>query len=245
MNLKVIQGLAFAICVAAATEGSPGDPDFYNTVAEIFSGPDCGEESFVWADPIFGSGGSCQPLDRHGNTPDILSYKATDIYPECIAETYADWCKEDLEHLLGHWSQILDDETLYASCADDWSRVLLRVPAIADTIRYTYETDDIVQEDEEDFDRPGPGEEFKMGLYEAGRQEKTMLFLVDEQALRAGLVKILWLDIHGKCVWENRLGPHNLLEFRGRMFDGGSLADLYDGCEYVDMYEPGALLEID
>lgn len=84
MSLKIIQGLAFAICAAAATEGSPGDPDFYNTVAEIFSGPDCGEESFVWADPIFGSGGSCQPLDRQGNTPDILSYKPTDIYPDCI-----------------------------------------------------------------------------------------------------------------------------------------------------------------
>ncbi|KAI1662375.1 hypothetical protein F4813DRAFT_106636 [Daldinia decipiens] len=90
MSLKIIQGLAFAICVAAATEGSPGDPDFYNTVAEIFSGPDCGEESFVWADPIFGSGGSCQPLDRHGNTPDILSYKPTDIYPDCIVTLYTD-----------------------------------------------------------------------------------------------------------------------------------------------------------
>ncbi|KAI0113009.1 hypothetical protein F4814DRAFT_331908 [Daldinia grandis] len=166
-------------------------------------------------------------------------------YSPELAETYAEWRKEDLEHLLGHSSQILDDEDLYASYADDWSRVLLRVPAIADTIRYTYETDDIVQETEEDFDRPGPGEEFKMAVFEAGRKEKTMFFLVDEQALRAGLVKILWLDIHGNCVWENRLDPHRLLEFRGRMFDGGSLADLYSECEYADTYQLGAVLEID
>ncbi|OTB00921.1 hypothetical protein M426DRAFT_26145 [Hypoxylon sp. CI-4A] len=67
-----------------STEQAPGDPDFYNTVAEIYSGPACGNETFVWADPIFGLGGRCQPLDRNDNTPDILSYKPTSIYPECV-----------------------------------------------------------------------------------------------------------------------------------------------------------------
>ncbi|KAI1478153.1 hypothetical protein F4774DRAFT_177587 [Daldinia eschscholtzii] len=90
MNLEIIQWLALALCVTASTDGSPGDPDFYNTVADIYSGPDCGEESFVWADPIFGRGGNCQPLDRHGNTPDILSYRPTDIYPDCIVTLYTD-----------------------------------------------------------------------------------------------------------------------------------------------------------
>ncbi|KAI8963209.1 hypothetical protein F5Y11DRAFT_163535 [Daldinia sp. FL1419] len=163
-----------------------------------------------------------------------------------LADTYTNWCKGDLEHLLGHWSQVLNDEALYSSCGDDWSRILLRIPAIADTIEYIFDNDGIIQEDEEDFEPPpGPGEEFKMTLYEAGRKEKTMLFLIDEEALRSGFLKIFWLDIHGNCVWENRLRPNNMLEFRGRMFDGGCLADLYDNCDYVDMYEPGALLEID
>ncbi|KAI1763927.1 hypothetical protein GGR53DRAFT_343875 [Hypoxylon sp. FL1150] len=76
--------------VAVVLASSPGDPDFYNTVADIYSGPDCAEDYFVWADPIFGSGGTCQPLDRNGNTPDILSYKATSIYTDCVVTLYTD-----------------------------------------------------------------------------------------------------------------------------------------------------------
>lgn len=79
--------LAFALSAAVAvTASSPDDPDFYNTVADIYSGPDCTNETFVWADPIFGRGGSCQPLDRHGNTPDIFSYKPVSIYTDCVGE---------------------------------------------------------------------------------------------------------------------------------------------------------------
>ncbi|KAF2110441.1 hypothetical protein BDV96DRAFT_651079 [Lophiotrema nucula] len=71
-------------------QGGPGDPDFYNTVAEIYSGPDCNPDSFVWADPIFGRGGMCQKLDRNDNTPDIVSYKVTSQYPGCSANLYTD-----------------------------------------------------------------------------------------------------------------------------------------------------------
>ncbi|KAF2794323.1 hypothetical protein K505DRAFT_206577, partial [Melanomma pulvis-pyrius CBS 109.77] len=59
---------------------------FYNTVAEIYAGPDCTEDSLVWADPIFGRGGQCQLLDRNDNTPDILSYKVVSQHPECVGE---------------------------------------------------------------------------------------------------------------------------------------------------------------
>ncbi|CAJ2512947.1 Uu.00g010660.m01.CDS01 [Anthostomella pinea] len=115
---------------------------------------------------------------------------------------------------------ILDDEALYAPLAEDWSRILLRVPVIPDTGRYSYGEE--VIEDLHDFDeRPGPGEEFKLPLYEAALKERTMLYLIDEEALREKLIKILWLDIHGSCVWENRLRPDERLEFRGRMFEGG------------------------
>ncbi|KAI1141851.1 hypothetical protein F5Y05DRAFT_275182 [Hypoxylon sp. FL0543] len=87
----MIQLLVLALSTAVGVSASsPGDPDFYNTVADIFSGPDCGNETFVWADPIFGRGGACQPLDRHDNTPDILSYRPTSIYPECVVNLYTD-----------------------------------------------------------------------------------------------------------------------------------------------------------
>lgn len=79
--------LLFAVIPAlAAAQAGPGDPGFYNTVAEIYSGPGCTEDTFVWLDPIFGRGGSCQLLDRNDNTPDIFSYRVTAQYPGCTGE---------------------------------------------------------------------------------------------------------------------------------------------------------------
>ncbi|KAI0487066.1 hypothetical protein F4859DRAFT_468089 [Xylaria cf. heliscus] len=167
-------------------------------------------------------------------------------YSPELASVYTEWrTSVDLESVLGHWSQILDDEALYASFAANWSRVLLRVPAIADTVRYAYETDSIMRDVSEDYEPPGEGEEFKMPLYEAMIKEKTMLFLVDEEALRDKLIKVLWLDIHGTCVWDNRLPPEKMLDFKGRMFDGGSLATLSEDFEDdAEVYERGSVLDI-
>jgi hypothetical protein len=75
--------LALSALLSHAFAQSPGDPDFYNTVAEIYSGPACDASSLVWADPIFGRGGTCQLLDRNDNTPDIISYKVVSQYPGC------------------------------------------------------------------------------------------------------------------------------------------------------------------
>lgn len=72
-----LQTLFFTIFPCLSLAQGPDDPGFYNTVAEIYSGPDCAQERFAWADPIFGRGGICQLLDRNNNTPDILSYKVT------------------------------------------------------------------------------------------------------------------------------------------------------------------------
>ncbi|KAK8011410.1 hypothetical protein PG990_010375 [Apiospora arundinis] len=79
-----------ALGLVLSAAAGPFDPDFYNTVAEIYSGDGCTESSLVWADPIFGRGGHCQPLDRNNNTPDILSYKVTYNFPECHATLYTD-----------------------------------------------------------------------------------------------------------------------------------------------------------
>ncbi|KAI1379177.1 hypothetical protein F4677DRAFT_465391 [Hypoxylon crocopeplum] len=71
-------------------------------------------------------------------------------------------------------------------------------------------------DDDDDLEPPSAGEEFKISVFEAKHRGKTMLFLVDEEALRADLIKIPWLDIHGSCVWENRLdlcGSWNALIF--------------------------------
>ena len=70
---------------------------------------------------------------------------------------------------------------IYAS--GDWSQVSLRVPAIANTVRYTYETDASVQEEYEDWEDPGSDEELKWLVLEVKRKEKRLLFVVDERTL--------------------------------------------------------------
>ncbi|KAF1999942.1 hypothetical protein P154DRAFT_576577 [Amniculicola lignicola CBS 123094] len=82
---------AFALAAPSIKrQGAPGDPGFYNTVAEIYSGQGCTADTFVWGDPIFGLGGQCQLLDRNDNTPDIYSYKVVQQYPDCVATLYTD-----------------------------------------------------------------------------------------------------------------------------------------------------------
>lgn len=83
ISIMQLKTLLISILPTLALAQGPGDPGFYNTVAEIYAGPDCSEDTFVWADPIFGRGGMCQLLDRNNNTPDIVSYKVISQYPGC------------------------------------------------------------------------------------------------------------------------------------------------------------------
>ncbi|KAI0972270.1 hypothetical protein F4678DRAFT_56212 [Xylaria arbuscula] len=166
-------------------------------------------------------------------------------YSPELASVYDEWTV-DLEYELHHWSQVLDDEALYAPFAAEWSRLLLRVPGIADTVRYTVEGDGNLWDPAEHYDPPGPDEDYKMPLYEAMIKERTMLFLIDEEALRDKLVKVLWLDIHGVCVWDNRLHSDQMLAFRGQTFDsGGSLAALYENFpDDPELYKRGLVLDV-
>jgi len=102
----------FLASLSAALPQSPGDPDFYNTVADIYSGPSCSADSFVWADPIFGTGGTCQLLDRNNNTPDIYSYKVTAQYPGCTGKTGFQYHIIDLKALMRNCTATLySDDT--------------------------------------------------------------------------------------------------------------------------------------
>ena len=167
-------------------------------------------------------------------------------YDSELASVHDKWIY-DLEDSMGHWALILDDEALYAPFAADWSSVLYRVPAIADSVRYIFEDDGNLYDRAKFYDPPGKGEEYKIPWYEAMIKETTMLLLIDEEALREKLVKLLWLDIHGNCVWDNRLRADRMLEFRGKMFAiGGSLDALYENFpDDPKVYERGFILDID
>lgn len=163
-------------------------------------------------------------------------------YAPALADIYATFAL-DLESILGNISQILDDKAVYGPFSDDWSRVLLRIPAIVDTVFYVDEADADLRSMEGVYLPPGEGEEYRQGLYDAQLRETTMLYLIDEEALQTDMIKVLWLDIHGNCIWDNRILSGRLREFKGRMFDGGCLGDLYDACEDVALYQRGALLD--
>ncbi|KAI1360753.1 hypothetical protein F5Y08DRAFT_343390 [Xylaria arbuscula] len=147
-------------------------------------------------------------------------------YSPELASVYDKWSDSlELDSLLGDESQILEDETLYAPMAADWALIL----------------EDI----SEHYDQPGEGEEYKMPLYKAMIAEKTMLFLIDEEALRDQLIKVLWLHIHGTRVWRNRVTPSQMLAFKGQMFDGGCLASLYENFgDDPELYENGLVLDV-
>lgn len=90
-----------------------------------------------------------------------------------------------------------------------------------------------------------PEEASKLAFYEAKKKEETFIYLVDKQALKGKLLKLIWLDVHGNCVWTNRLRVGGVLEFTGALADGGSLADQYESYVGEDgsfMYQTGALL---
>jgi len=66
------------------------------------------------------------------------------------------------------------------------------------------------------------------------------LYLLDREAIASGLIKILWLDEHGKIAWENRLDPFTstLSRLTGCLLNATHLVELagYDGAR-------GALIE--
>lgn len=125
---------------------------------------------------------------------------------------------------------ILDDEERYGDLFADGDvvagvedKLMLRVPTLADVVSYS------CAEDAEDHARAlaeapdgPPG-----SIADASRRMAWLVYLVDEEVLlggeKHGLVKVLWMDVHGRCVWENRIVPEHIETFRGALADGRSL----------------------
>jgi hypothetical protein len=137
---------------------------------------------------------------------------------------------------------LLDDETLYGQVGDDWAQALLRLPLIPDT--HIYEDD--VDGEEGLFDLSPPDEDLMLPLYDAALKEKSVMYLLDEEALREKVVKVLWLDVHGNCVWRNTIRPDEVTSFEARPRTGGTLWEFLER-SYNDptLFELGALIEYD
>ena len=115
-------------------------------------------------------------------------------------------------------SDYLDDEALY-KFESDWSKILFRLPELCDTQQLLEEESSVylpeeIEDEEED---------------RANGAVVTRLFLIDEEALRERILKVLWLDAHGTCVWWNKLELVDLESFHGRCLRGWNLCEFING----------------
>ena len=51
-----------------------------------YSGGGCTDQTLINADPIFGTGNVCQPLNRNEGSPSVVSYKAYSAAAGCVGE---------------------------------------------------------------------------------------------------------------------------------------------------------------
>ncbi|KAH9882451.1 hypothetical protein J1614_000687 [Plenodomus biglobosus] len=60
---------------------------YYVAVGNWYSGPGCTASTLIFADPIFGNGNVCQPLDRSGTNPPIVSYSTVGVAAGCSGKS--------------------------------------------------------------------------------------------------------------------------------------------------------------
>jgi hypothetical protein len=106
--------------------------------------------------------------------------------------------------------------------------LLLRAPGLTDvdmfyTVEDAQRAADLDNEDEDDLDELSP-EQLAVEL--VSKKAKWLIYVVDEEVLRddRGLVKIMWMDQHGQCVWENKIEPNVMASFRGALSGGGTMS---------------------
>jgi hypothetical protein len=130
---------------------------------------------------------------------------------------------------------VLDDVKLYG-CYDggDWSRVLVRIPELCDVIRYPSE--EVYEEMQSELE-----ELFEEGCTEMEKLDMTVVtrvYLVDAEALEEELVKVLWLDCHGECVWHNTIKADDILHLTG----GCHVWSVTEILNFAESMEKGARL---
>jgi hypothetical protein len=114
---------------------------------------------------------------------------------------------------------VLDNSSLY-NFGSDWTKILTRIPRLCDFVTGS------VSEDYNDWEEYKAGDCEMSGLERISRHVHTVVYVVDEDAIKERLVKIMWLDSHGNCVWDNKMKPEGLTALRGGLTGGGSLCEI-------------------
>ncbi|KAL6171872.1 hypothetical protein ACJQWK_02870 [Exserohilum turcicum] len=89
-STTTVLALFTAIMVPPTTASplSPRQGGAFVAVGLKYSGPGCTAPTLINADPIFGSGNVCQPLDRFNTGVAIRSYSTTSVSPGCSVALY-------------------------------------------------------------------------------------------------------------------------------------------------------------
>jgi hypothetical protein len=140
-------------------------------------------------------------------------------------------------------SNVFDDEERYAELASDWRGILRKVPSIPDAFQVLGDPDVEIPDRTNDDWEEAP-EERQTDLYEAQKRMATLLYLIDEEALRQKVIKLLWLDRHGNCIWNNTIRPENIDALKGPIMQGYTLAEIVGHNALADdaFWERGSLI---
>lgn len=136
--------------------------------------------------------------------------------------------------------KVLDNPARYnfGSHVDAWKDILICIPTLPDTLCGADEEDfkwyDAVLEEGRGVD----AEDDTAWLEHASDLSTMLVYVVDDEAVREGLVKMKWLDAHGRCIWENRIPPNRLARFRGGLMGGASPGEAVE--TYSTGENPGA-----
>jgi hypothetical protein len=164
----------------------------------------------------------------------IRTCYSPDLQGAC-KEIYEAGLQDDQDRLL-----VLDNEELYGGYGEDWARLFLRLPLVPDAALY-YDDGSHIR----DYDDEPPDDERFLPIHHASILEKQTVYLIDEQALRSNLVKLIFVDDHGHIVWHNTIAPDVVWEFEANYTNGGMLdriQEMLDGTEDDSLLQPGAQL---
>ena len=106
MYFSSITALALLAAIAPATasplEARQGGA--FVAVGFKYSGPGCTASTLINADPIFGNGNVCQPLDRFDTGVPIRSYNTSSVSAGCSGEFPGSFLFPDGGSVLFEWA---------------------------------------------------------------------------------------------------------------------------------------------
>jgi hypothetical protein len=85
-----------------------------------------------------------------------------------------------------------------------------------------------------------------MPLYNAAMKDKSIIYLLNEEATKVRVIKVFFLDVYGHVVWHNKIRPEGLEVFQAQSAIGSRLYRYLEICyDEPSFLQPGAILEYD